>query len=275
MSAEWILDFTASGLPRLCCADADIRAEVMLNGAHLTAFEQRATGRALLWLAPGEEYIGGRAIRGGVPLVFPWFGPHATDATRPRHGFARNLAWSLEETVGRRIVLGLRDSEVTRFLWPHRFHARLAIQLADTGVRMTLTVRNEDTSPLAYECAFHPYFAVSDATQACVEGLAGRSFRDKVAGGDRIQQGSITFPGAVDRVVEAPRRAVVLHDGGRPHVRIAHTGATEIVVWNPGPGKDGSPASPFVCVEPANCLHHPVTLAPGKEHALVGQFELM
>lgn len=274
MSAQWTLDFTASGLPRLGFTDDAIRAEVMLNGAHLTAFEQRATGRALFWLAPGEEFIGGRAIRGGVPLVFPWFGPHATDAMRPRHGFARNLTWSLEETAGRRIVLGLKDSEVTRSLWPHRFHARLSIQLADTGVRMALTVLNVDSAPFACECAFHPYFAVPDATQASVEGLDGRSFRDKVAGGDRLQHGPITFPAAVDRVFEVPRRPVVLHNAGRPHVRIAHTGATEIVVWNPGPGKDGSPAPPFVCIEPANCLHHPVTLAPGKEHTLVGQFEV-
>src|SRR5690606_17779600 len=106
MAAEWILDFTASGMPRMCYRDSIVQVEVMLNGAHLTAFEHRPSRRALLWLAPGEELIGGRAIRGGVPRVFPWFGPHATDSTRPRHGFARNLTWSVEEAAGRRLVLG-------------------------------------------------------------------------------------------------------------------------------------------------------------------------
>lgn len=278
--ADWRLDTGREGMPRLVLDRGDVFAEVYLNGAHLTAFENRKRGFSMFWmdkapLAPG------RAIRGGVPLVFPWFGPHHEHDHYPRHGFARNLTWSVAgefrtEQGGVGIALDAVDMDLTRAIWPHAFHARVEVIVEPMAITQRLTIRNTDKAPFTYENALHSYFAVGDVRNIAVEGLDGAEYVDKVDGKKRKrQEGPLRFTGEKDSVFVGVGGACVIREAGRPAIRIEKSGSHETVAWNPW-AKKGDPAAtppPFVCVEPANCMDHTVTLAPGQSHTLEARFQ--
>ncbi|MDK2970758.1 MAG: glucose-6-phosphate 1-epimerase [Candidatus Sumerlaeota bacterium] len=272
MTGEWKRMAGTNGLPRIVFDDGTVAAELYLNGAHLTAVENRRTGRSLLWLLPDAEFLPGRAIRGGVPLIFPWFGKHP-DPSMPGHGFARNRTWTVAATAGNRAELTLEDCEETRALWPHRFRARLGVEVSEGGVAMDLTIANTDSAAFTYEAGYHPYFAVGDVRDVQVEGLEGCRYLDKILGGEAVQQGGVRFPGVIDRVYVEPAGDAVIREGAEARVRVSRSEAREIVVWNPGGGRNGSPAPPFVCVEPATCVEHRVTIGSGEEHTMATRFE--
>src|SRR5437879_705025 len=71
-------------------------AEIYLNGATVTRYE--VNGKPVLFCSRTSKYEAGKAIRGGVPVIFPWFGPHPTDPALPQHGFARTAEWKIAST---------------------------------------------------------------------------------------------------------------------------------------------------------------------------------
>ena len=151
-------------------------ALVALCGAQVLWF--RDGSGDVLWTASNSEYAKGKPVRGGVPLVFPWFGDHPTDKKMPAHGFARSLEWQMAEAnAGPRVVLTTQDDATTRALWPHSFALRFAIDLR-AGLRMELQIQNTGNAPFRCEEALHTYFAVGDVQQASVHGLEGVPFTD-------------------------------------------------------------------------------------------------
>lgn len=278
--SEWRLDAGRDGLPRLVLDRGDVFAEVYLNGAHLTTFENRARGFSMFWMDKAPLTTG-RAIRGGVPLVFPWFGPHREHDEYPRHGFARNLTWSIAGEFrtaqgGIGVALDAVDMDLTRVIWPHAFHARVEVIAEAMAVTQRLTIRNTDKVPFTYENALHSYFAVGDVRNIAVEGLAGGEYIDKVDGKKRKGlKGSLRFAGETDSVFVGATGTCVIRESGRPTIRIEKSGSLETVAWNPW-AKKGDPAAmppPFVCIEPANCMDHSVTLAPGEAHTLEARIQ--
>jgi len=276
---DWRVEPGAGGLLRLVFDRDGLFAEVYLNGAHVTAFMNRKQGLSMFWM-DGATPLAGRAIRGGVPLVFPWFGPHRDRADVPRHGFARNLTWSIAgecrpEGAIAGVALEVVDNELTRVVWPHAFWARLEVGVEELALAMRMIVKNTDKTPFSFENALHSYFAVGDVRAICVEGLDGAGYIDKTDGAKRkTLAGGVRFTGERDNVFVDTTAVCRIREAGRATIRIEKSGSRETVVWNPG-AKKGDPsaaAPPFVCVEPANCVDHPVTLAPGEEHALAARF---
>jgi len=276
---DWRLDAGVGGLPRLTLECGEVFAELYLNGAHLTAFENRARGLSMFFVEPGA-LLPGRAIKGGVPLVFPWFGPHTAEKGFPRHGFARNLSWAVagETRSGeaRGIALELVDNDCTKVLWPFAFQARLEVRVESLAVEMRLITINTGKAPFTCENALHAYFAVGDVRAIAVEGVAGGEYINRAGQAERLrQEGAVRFEGQlVDRVFVNAAQDCVIREAGRPAIRIAKSGSRETVVWNPGAPKDkpGAAPPPFVCVEPANCIAHAVARAPGEEHILSARF---
>ncbi len=232
----------------------------------------------VLWCGSKAEYAPGKPVRGGVPLVFPWFNEHATDKKLPAHGFARNLEWRLDEaqrTEG--VVLEASDDASTRAMWPHAFRLQLAVSLGD-GLRLALTVHNPGPLPFRCEEALHTYFAVGDVHSASVHGLEGVPFTETAsapeaswdpnaplrlrAETDRIFDGS---PDRLDLVAPALQRTIVLQSQN----------ASSAIVWNPWTAKTAklSQMAPddwqrFCCVESANVRQRALAVAPGASHTL-------
>lgn len=267
----------APGMPALDVTGPAATARVLLQGAHVLSW-QPAGGRPGLWLSSATRWEPGVPVRGGVPVCFPWFGPHGHDRSAPAHGFARRVPWSLvgSEVDGDvvRVVLGLEDDEATRAsAWPHRFSARLAVAVG-RELGLALTVTNTDDEAWTYEAALHTYLRVPGLDGTRVLGLEDAPWDDRVDGGRHAPAGTpVTFPGQVDRTYAHGGRTVLDTADGTTEVLPA--GASATVVWNPGaevaagmadvgPGEHRG----FVCVETAAVAPDAVRLEPGEQHTL-------
>src|SRR6185436_10117829 len=150
------------GLPRAVLRTADGEAHVYLHGAHVTHWHPR--GHApVLFMSAHTRFAPDTALRGGVPVIFPWFGPRAGDAQAPAHGFARRRAWRLQREGDDDLELALDADAASRAVWPHDFSLRLRVALG-AQLTVTLAVTNPSSAPWTYEEALHTYVAVGDVT---------------------------------------------------------------------------------------------------------------
>jgi glucose-6-phosphate 1-epimerase len=257
------------------------RARLTTYGAQVCEWTPAGQRSAVLFLSPRAVFAPGKAIRGGVPLCFPWFAGHPTDPSKPSHGFARTRTWRVGDTTrddagDTRIALHLAPDEATRALWDAAFAATLTVTL---GASLALRFEAENTggAPIAYEIALHTYLAVGDVERARIRGLERTRYIDKVAGGRETTSGAepLAFTGDTDRVFLDTAAACEVDDPvlGR-RVIVEKQGSPVTVVWNPGREKGegvpdiGEAWRHFVCVEAAACGPHAVHLAPGARHAI-------
>jgi glucose-6-phosphate 1-epimerase len=276
MGARW-RTVERKGLDVVEIETAAATAVVALQGAQVLSFVPRG-GRDWLWVSERARWAVGAALRGGIPICFPWFGPHPTERTFPAHGFARTTAWRFAgvEEIGddARLALTLAADAATRAVYPHAFEARLEVTVgADLG--LAFDVSNPADTPLTFEIAFHSYLAVTDLAEVAIEGLAGCAFVDKVAGGTRRREGDgpVRIVGEVDRVYDSDGPVKLVDPAGARSLRIESDGAGSTVVWNPAPAKTAtlSDLTPdgyqqFVCVETGAIGDRRITVAAGQKH---------
>ncbi len=252
-------------------------ARIALQGAHLFHY-CRHDEEPVVWLSEKSFFKAGTAIRGGVPVCWPWFGAHPDDSSLPQHGFARTSMWERvesaepEDTVST-VTMRLGSSEQSRALWPHDFELLLQITAGRVLV-MKLVSRNLDERPFEITSALHSYLAVSAISRVRVEGLDGTRCFDKVSGAEFMHHGDLRIDREVDRVFQQVRYPLLLHDGKRI-IRIDAEGSRSAVVWNPWMEKCSAMADmpedgyrTMVCIEAANALDDARQLGPGEEHAL-------
>ena len=274
-------------LPRVVVSTAAAEAEVYLHGAHVTRW--RPAGHDdVLFVSSESRYSPDKAIRGGVPLCFPWFGAHGTDPEAPAHGFARVSTWSLESAEERGhdvvLVLALTDSPVTRAsAWPHPFRATLRVTV---GATLTLALRVENTgpAPVTYEAALHTYLAVGDVRSVQVRGLEGAAHLDKLGGPEPVPATGepVRMTGATDRIYLATTGTTTVDDpAGARRTTVTGDGAGTTVLWNPWAEKAAALAdlgdeewTRFVCVETCNVGPAAVGLDPGAGHTMTATIEV-
>lgn len=270
-------------------ASANGSLEVALQGAHVFDWRPAGSAHPVLFLSPRSLFRRGKAIRGGVPVCFPWFGPKAGDPAAPQHGFARTSAWQLvaAEATGEgtaRVALDFSDDATTRTAWPHAFAARLEIH-AGARLALALTVRNTGADRFTFGAALHTYLAVSDVRAIRLRGLEGARVLDKVGGHmiERREGGDpISFSGETDRVYLDTAASCTIDDPGwNRRIHVSKTGSRSTVVWNPWTekaraladlGEDAWPG--FLCVETCNAADDVVTLAPGASHTLGAEIQV-
>ncbi len=276
-----VFEDAPGGLVRLRISTNLCNAEVYLQGAHVTQFQPRG-GEPLLFLSTASHFAPGKPIRGGVPVIFPWFGPRAGRPDSPAHGFARTLSWQVEslasdEAENISLTLRLDSNETTRAHWPHEFVLRHRITF---GVKldMQLEVENTSSAPIVFEEALHTYLAVSDVHHVGVTGLEGTAYLDKVEAFQRKIEGAepLRITGETDRIYLDTRATCVLDDPGLSRrIPVEKSGSDATVVWNPWIVKaqampdfsdDEWPA--MLCIETANTGESAITLAPGATHAM-------
>jgi glucose-6-phosphate 1-epimerase len=277
------------GLPFLQIHNTHAQAQISLYGGQVLVFRPHASDGDLLFLSGQAVYQSGKAIRGGVPVCWPWFGPDPQALGRPNHGFARTQVWTLQHTAttvegATRITLGLTDTPDTRLVWPHAFELTLEITVGAT-LGLALTTRNTGETPFEITQALHTYLAVGDSAQATVTGLDGCAYIDNATGAHGAlhqQVGGVQFEAEVDRIYTGVPTELALVDGaGQRTLRIASTGSQTAVVWNPGATVAARIADLpsggeryFVCVETANAANEVVTVLPGNEYRLVADIGL-
>jgi glucose-6-phosphate 1-epimerase len=280
-----------AGTPVLDVKTDQCEARVSAYGAQVATWAPVTAGdvvaRPGLFCSPRAAWGSGKAIRGGVPVCFPWFGPRAGDPQpggrpSPAHGFARTRPWFVERVEqadnGRvDVTFLLVSDDDTLAVWPHAFEARLTASLG-TSLSVTLEVKNVDDAAFDYEVALHTYLTVADVAQIELHGLEGTRFFDKVDGGKEKHHGRepLRFAGETDAVFVGTKQSVVVVDKGLSRsIRVDKTGSNATVVWNPWLVKatamtdlGGDAWRSFVCVEAANVRPAAVTLSPGATHAI-------
>lgn len=268
------------GLVVAAVANARAEAMIALQGAHVMTFQPR--GQApVLWLSQYAKFAPGKSIRGGVPVCWPWFGPHAEDSGKPAHGYARTVMWEVMETAANsdgstRIKFGLVETEATRAQWPHASNVQIMVTIG-ASLEIEMATRNNGSAPFALGEALHTYFHISDVADMAIRGLEDCDYLDKVDSFARkTQRGAIVIESEVDRVYLNTEADCIIEDRGlKRRVRIAKQGSRSTVVWNPWIEKadkmgDFGPEGHrgMVCVETANAAENVLTLAPGAEHVL-------
>ena len=218
----------------LSCADGS--GSVLSYGAHVVSWAPE-DHEPVLWVSSRSYNETGRAVRGGVPICFPWFGPGRTGDMDPAHGFARITEWQLaeqgEDTEGHAYAeFTLTPADVAEHLrktFPHEFEARFRVTVG-ARLRMALTVTNTGTGTFDFEEALHSYLHVGDSRRVSVTGLDGVSYYDKVAKEQRRQSGELAITGETDAVL-AHRGEVRVSDPelGRTLVRFAFCKRDEVL----------------------------------------------
>lgn len=259
-------------LPMLQVTTPWSTAEMYLHGAHVTHFKKKDEP-PLLFLSQCSRFAQGQAIRGGIPIVFPWFGPREGLA---QHGFARVQEWELKEFAPAAdgsvsIRFRLPDSPEAGGFPP--FTADYVVTVNES-LRLQLIIKNEsEDHEFLFENCLHTYLAVNDVTAVSVSGLAGASYQDKVASYMEKTEASdaIRISSEVDRTYLNTTGPVEVLDPrlGR-RIRIEKSGSASTVVWNPWIAKSqqmpdfgNDEYEHMLCVESGNVAANSVTLPPG------------
>lgn len=236
-----------------------------------------ATGE-LLFTGSTAEHAPGKPVRGGIPLVFPWFGDHPTDKKLPAHGFARTQTWRVVGSApGPTVTLETSDDATTRAMWPHAYRLQFTISVAQHPT-FRLEIENRGTTPFRCEEALHTYFAVGSVHTASVHGLESVAHTEtaREPEGPWDPRAPLRFRAETDRVFHGTPDTIELRAPAlRRTVTLASRGARSAIVWTPWPNKAArlSGLGPddwqkFCCIETANCKQDALELASGQRHVL-------
>ena len=267
-----------NGFEYLEIVNSSGRASLALQGAHLFKYTCFADPEPLLWVSRASFFNADKAIRGGIPICWPWFGKHPTDPDLPQHGFARTAVWQLidqDESDPQQTILLLRltDSPETLKMWPFSFVLLLKISIG-SRLALALITRNRGSKPFAVTAALHSYISISDIDKVAVKGLEQTPYFDNLSRTDRVQEGELTIDREVDRVFQKVSYPLTLVDEKRT-IRVDARGSGSAVVWNPWQKKSAAMADmnddsyrTMLCVETTNALADGRRIGPGEEHTL-------
>ena len=261
-------------------------AVVALHGAHLLSW--LPTGqRDVFWVSP-QALPEPAAIRGGVPVCWPWFARQGMPASAAQHGPVRNLPWQISA------IHGSSDDEISLSLAPCAQHGQYAgLDAFPPGLQVSLRItlgrtlshvlhtRNLGSQAFHLTQALHNYFAVSNAAQVAIEGLTGLAYQDRLrALATAVQQDPFALDQACDRTYchstgQPTHRYTLIDPVWQRRIAIDTVGSQSVVVWNPGSEGARKIADmpddgwrDFFCIEAANAGPDVIALTPGAEHRL-------
>jgi glucose-6-phosphate 1-epimerase len=267
-------------LPRVTVTSDLASAELYLHGAHLTRFQPRGA-RPVLFMSDESHFDAAKPIRGGVPVIFPWFGPRAGSPESPMHGFARIRSWqpescTLEADGTVRIAFRLDSDAATQSLWPFPFGLRMTFSIGPS-LEIDMEVRGGG-APFSFEQALHTYLLVGDVRRVSVDGLQNVEYIDKLDSFKRKTQppDAIRITGETDRVFLNTRSTCVVRDPVLERtLTVEKENSASTVVWNPWIdkarampdfGDDEWPG--MICVETANVGDSAVRLEGDQTHRM-------
>jgi glucose-6-phosphate 1-epimerase len=265
------------GLVKAVVSHGSATGELFLQGAQVTGW-QPSGAKPVIFTSSHAMYAPGKAIRGGIPVIFPWFGPHPTDPKAPQHGWARTAAWQLDkvEAGADRVTFDLSFA-TEGFALAYRvfFGAVLELHLA---------AHNTSAKPVTFQEALHTYFAVSDVERVAVLGLEASIHIDKTADMARVSGSGtvLKLTKETDSVyLDVPDRLTIHDPDWDRRIVIDKCGAASAIVWNPWPEKAAAMADlgadnqrGFICVETGNVANDDINLPPGATHEMTTRISL-
>jgi D-hexose-6-phosphate mutarotase len=230
----------------------------------------------VLWMSSLSTFEEGNPIRGGIPVCFPWFGPHESDSQKPQHGFARLQMWKVAETTNlpggeTQLRLTLRQNPKIKTLWKYSFLAEMVITVG-ASLKVTFRCTNTGKEQFSYSGALHSYFAVSDITNVKIKGLGGSRYYDGIGATvpSTQEENSVVIQKEENRRYINTTSDCIIEDSGLSRkIRVGKTGSRVTVVWNPGEEMAKKIADmpddgyrTMVCIEAVNAYDDIVVVQP-------------
>jgi glucose-6-phosphate 1-epimerase len=281
---DGIAEITAGegGLPKVRITTQASQADIYLHGAQLTSWRPTSS-EDVIFLSKHSRFEEGKAIRGGIPICFPWFRAKTDNAQAPAHGFARTKTWGLDsirqEDGSAVVTLSTESDETTRRWWPHDFHLLHRVTVG-SELKLELTVTNTGSTSFRFEEALHTYHSVGDVEKIRITGLDRGTFLDNMDGNrEKTQHGDVTIQQATDNAYLNTDTTLELFDPVlRRSIQIAKKDSRSTVVWNPWENGAKSLSDlgddewrQFACVEATNILSCAIQLAPGEQHTITAK----
>lgn len=275
------------GFPLIEVSNEYAQATISVYAGHILSFKPVNQQEDVIFLSSKVDYQPGKAIRGGTPICWPWFGPDPEAKGRPNHGFVRNRLWQMRDAIATqdgatKITMGLVDTPETRKIWDYSFDLAIAI-IVGSVLTVELITRNTGEQPFTITQALHTYFKIGDINQVAVLGLQDQEYLDKVDGGkQKTQTGEVTFSGECDRIYLDVQPELVIEDRLlNRKIRVTATNSKTAVVWNPGADVAAKMADlgdrdyeNFVCLETANAANEIIEVSAGNQYILTAQYAL-
>lgn len=258
-------------------------AKISTYAGQVLSFQPHGEKEDLLFLSDKAVFQDGKAIRGGIPVCWPWFGDDRSGLGLPSHGFARNQPW---QVVGSKslsdgctsVTLLLTDTDESRSVWPHQFELYLEV-IVGKELTVNLTSKNTGNKPFTITQALHCYFNISDVSQVEILDLAGKNYLDKLDNfSQKVQQGEVIVDKELDRIYQDVPTKIQLEDlEFKRKVTISSwsEGKHNTVIWNPWEQAivnigdlDNDQYRKFVCIETANTEKNKVTLLANEQYTL-------
>ena len=259
-------------------------AEIYLLGGHLTHFQPKEEEKVIY---DGKEsyIVPPKSAHFGIPICWPWFGPHPTDKTKGQHGFARNSLWDITETEileggQTSVTLRLQENKETLKQYPHSFKLELTFTIGKT-LQVELKTTNTSNATMPITQALHSYFYVDSLQDICIHGLEGRTFIDQLDNDIyKEEPDTLLFAQSLDRIyIPTSDTCEIIDTKLKRKIRIEKEHSNSTVIWNPWENntlhdiKEGQ-YSKFVCIETANVKEDIVTLNRGESYTLVQKISL-
>ncbi len=267
----------ANGFEYIEIKNSAAEAKIALQGAHIFHYK-RADEEQILWLSEVSDFEYGKAIRGGVPICWPWFGFNE-NKNLPQHGFARLSMWEFiksdeSDEKSSSLIFRLTHGSQTLKMWRYKFELELHVTISDK-LTMELKTTNLDCESFVLTQALHTYFKVSHISHALIKGLDKKPYLDALTWKNEIQEGDITFNQEVDRVYQEVTDEIILKDENR-EIHIKNSGSSSTVVWNPWIEKtlrmsamNENAYEHMICIESANAFDDRKVLKPQSSYTLV------
>lgn len=265
-------------LPLIVVNSPKCYSVISLYGGQILEFKAKDKPN-LLWLSPIAIFESGKAIRGGVPICAPWFGPHRGEEkvgiTYPNHGFARTSIWQKKDVVVNQnndiqISLLLNQSASSEEVFPHQFSMEIQFTLGDE-LTIEFSIVNNSSTLMNCEWALHSYFTIDNIEKTSVGGLDTYQYVDS-ANNKLIEtlRGPLYFKGEVDRYfIDGSTTQTIKNT---PPINISGNNCNSVITWNPGAQLAANMADigedlyqQFVCVERGAIFDNLWKIAPSQK----------
>jgi glucose-6-phosphate 1-epimerase len=267
------------GLPKVRITAPQSTGEMHLHGAQVTSWKPEGT-EEVIFLSRYARWAEGQAIRGGIPICFPWFRAKVDDPRAPAHGFVRTRIWALKSieynSAGVTVSMSTESDADSRRWFPAEFRLLQRVTFG-SDLKLEFTVSNTGASPFRFEEALHAYYRVDDVRKVRIRGLDGAAYLDNTdSNREKRQQGDIVISSPTDSAYVNTRNALQLLDPGlNRSICIAKQNSSTTVIWNPWAegartlsdlGEDEWPH--MLCAEASNILQNAVELAPNQDYKI-------
>ena len=275
------------GMPLILISNQSASAVISLHGGQILSYKPCKEAEDLLFLSSKSLYADGKAIRGGIPVCWPWFGPDPKGLQRPNHGFVRSHCWTVQTIEASdeqtKVSLQFLESYKKEKTWRQPFSLTLVITIGKI-LSLQLITRNTGDKAFSITQAFHSYFRVGDIDRVQVLGLDGCEYFDKLdQGTQKTQIGAVVVKEEVDRIYTEVKNKLIIDDSAfNRRIEISSPGNETVVVWNPWIKSSKKIADlkaqaykHFICVETGNIAFDLIQVAPAEEYSLVTHFKIL